>query len=96
MEPWSTTWCLRGFFHGSEHRGGYGLGLDAALRALVPTLDWLGHGGELVRVWFGWSSYGLVFSMLFRCFSYRNVTFLRKGVSDGLLWVDTDELSGLI
>nr|DAG02709.1 MAG TPA: Mitochondrial ribosomal protein L37 [Myoviridae sp. ctCpP1] len=30
-----------------------------------PT--WLWHGGELVRAWLGWSSHGLVFSMLFRC-----------------------------
>ena len=29
---------------------------------------WSGHGGELVRAWLGWSSYGLVFSMLFGAF----------------------------
>lgn len=87
--------CFRGSFHGSEHRVGYRLGLDAALRALVPIPDWSGHGGELVRAWLGWLSRCLVSSMLFgACWSW-NVTCLRKGLSDGLPYVSPDELSGL-
>lgn len=71
------------------------LGFDVALRALVPIFDMVGHGGELVRVWLGWSSYGLVFSMLFGACLGWNVAFLRKGFFDGLSWVGPDELSGL-
>lgn len=56
---------------------------------------WSGHGGELIRAWLGWSSHGLVFSVLFGACLGWNVTFLRKGLSDGLSWVSPDELSGL-
>ena len=73
----------------------YRLGFDTALRALVPIPDWMEHRGELVRAWLGWSSYGLVFSMLFGAVLGWNVSLLRKGLSDGLSWVSPDELSGL-
>lgn len=56
---------------------------------------WLRHGGEFVRAWLGWPSYGLVFSMLFDACLGWNVAFLRKGLFDGLSWVSPDELSGL-
>lgn len=57
--------------------------------------NWSEHGGELVRAWPGWSSHGLVLSMLFGAFPCRNVTFVRKGLSDGLSWIGPDELSDL-
>ena len=66
--------------------------VDSVLVSMLPFGPWsrypiwLGHGGELVRAWLGWFSYGLVFSMLFRCFLGWNVTFLRKGLFDGLSW----------
>ena len=60
--------CFPSSFHGSEHRGGIRLGLDAALRALVPVPDLKGHGGELVGAWLGWFSYGFGVLDAFRCF----------------------------
>lgn len=74
---------------------GYGLGFGVALRALVPVLDWMEHGGESVRAWLGWSSRFLAFSMLFGAFLCWNVAFVREGLSDGLSCVGPDELSGL-
>lgn len=77
------------------------IGEDTGLVSMLPFGPWsrylnrLGHGGELVGVWFGWFSYGLVFSMLFGAFLCRNVAFLRKGLSDRLSLVSPDELSGL-
>lgn len=65
------------------------------LRALVSIPDLNGHGGELARAWLGWSSHGLVFSMLFGACLGWYVTFVRKGFSDGLSWVGPDEFSGL-
>lgn len=56
----------RNFFHGSEYRGGYRLGFDAALRALAPILD-PREGREE-----SWSLLGLGGSLMawrFRCFS---------------------------
>lgn len=86
----------RGFFHGSEQGGGYGLGFDVALRALVPILD-LGWGIEE-----SWSMLGFGGSFTAWCsrcflgaFSCWKVTFLRKSLFDGLSWVGPDELSGL-
>lgn len=87
--------CFPSSFHGSEHRGGIRLGLDAALRALARFSTGLGHGEELVRVWLGWFSRCLVFSRLFGAVWGCNVAFLRKCLSGGLSWVGPDELSGL-
>ena len=77
------------------------IGVDAVWVSMLPYGPWsrypiwLGHGGELVRAWLGWSSHGLVFSMLFGACWGWNVAFVRKGLSDGLSWVSPDELSGL-
>nr|DAQ23488.1 MAG TPA: hypothetical protein [Caudoviricetes sp.] len=90
----SSRYCPRSF-HGSKHRGGYGLGFDAALRALVPVPGLNGQGGELVCAWLGWFSRRLAFSMLFVAVLGWNVAFVRKGLFDGLSWVDLDELSCL-
>nr|UVN01761.1 MAG: hypothetical protein [Bacteriophage sp.] len=78
-----------------------GIEVDAVLVSMLPFgpwvrfPTWMEHGGELVRVWLGWSSHGLLFSMLFGAVLGWNVTFVREGLSDGLSWVDPDELSGL-
>ena len=87
--------CSSGPFHGSGHRGGIRLGLDAALRALVSVPDRIEAGRRVGRC-LAW----VVLSRLAsRCFFGAvlgwNVASVRKGLSDGLLWVDPDELSGL-
>lgn len=75
--------------------------VDAALVSMLPFGPWsrfpvwIWQGEELVCVWLGWSSHGLVFSMLFDAVLGWNVTFVRKGLFNGLSWVGPDELSGL-
>ena len=75
--------------------------VDAVLVSMLPFGPWSrfstgkGHGGELVRAWLGWFSYGLAFSMLFVAVLGWNVASVRKGLSDGLSWVSPDELSCL-
>ena len=74
---------------------------DTGFTSVLPFGPWSRYpiwsrlGGELVRAWLGWSSHGLVFSMLFGAFLDWNVAFLRKGLFDELSWVGPDELSGL-
>ena len=63
---------------------------DTGFTSMLPFGPWfrhsigLGHGGELVGAWLGWSSYGSVLSMLFGAFLCWKVTFARKGLSNGL------------
>ncbi|UVX34656.1 MAG: hypothetical protein [Namikivirus tsukuho] len=77
-----------------------GIEVDAVLAPMPPFGPWSrlstgkGQGGELARAWLGCSSHGLVSSMLFGAVLGWNVTFVRKCLSDGLSWVDPDELIG--
>lgn len=95
MEPWNP---LDAF-----HVLSMALSIEVGdvLVSMLPYGPWSrfptdkGHGGELVRAWLGRFSHGLVFSMLFGAVLDWNVVFVRKGLSDGLSWVDPDELSGL-
>lgn len=79
-----------------------GIEVDGVLVSMLPFGPWSrfptgkGHGGGLARSWLWCSSHGLVASLPFRCFLGWSVAFVCKGLSDGLSWVDPDELSGLV
>nr|DAT45570.1 MAG TPA: hypothetical protein [Caudoviricetes sp.] len=67
MEPWDP---LDAFESSSM---ALGIEEESVLVSMLPYGPWSrvptdkGHGGELARAWLGCSSYGLVFSMPFRC-----------------------------
>ena len=78
-----------------------GIEADDVLVSMLPYGPW-----SRFSTWMGmeesWSVLGLGGLLaawcppcFFGAFSCRNVTFVRKGLSDGLSWVSPDELSGL-